>query len=417
MKSDEILFALQSEVKKETPQANPYTPNGFLRGLLNSIAKSLEDLYTYSDKQTDNYFIQTADFNSLFKRANELGVTMQVAEKSYGRINFIGNVGAVLPAETAINTQDGQSFITTETAIIREYAINVEALTSSHGVVTITSTNHNLTNNSQIAIVSSTINKTYTPSVVNKDTFTIMEQEPLNISDIIITSIFGVAHCVSQIGGVKSNIPPNTPLKFENLLPDIQDECYVVYNGFSGGADADDIESFRDRLLDRVRNPQAPFSDNHIKATIKDKIPTVTRVKLVQDYPSNGQLTVFIMEDYNPLKIPSADTLSKAKEAILSIKSAFIHSDNILVKSPIRVPINIAIKDIDKLSFEDKDKIKQAIIELYDTQEIGDKVTTDEIVSVIRTTLSGYRFELIEPRYANDLQQDQVASVDDVKFI
>ena len=128
-------------------------------------------------------------------------------------------------------------------------------------------------------------------------------------------------------------------------LTDVDDTCYLDYNGLSGGLDLEEDDDLRIRLLERTSSFTAPFTVGGIPIFIKQNVPGVTRMWVQAATPSAGYVTIYFTRDKDANIIPSSARALDVKNAIIEedtgIKPANVAESYVVVTPPTAVPINI----------------------------------------------------------------------------
>jgi len=116
-------------------------------------------------------------------------------------------------------------------------------------------------------------------------------------------------------------------------------------SGLSGGADEEDIESFRARVLYRKRNPPQGGAASDYAGWVLAAVPTATRV-FVDSYSDNARAVwlQFLVSD-QPNGIPSAGQIAAA-QAYVSDPIRRPVTARVFVTTPIAQPVDIVIADL-----------------------------------------------------------------------
>lgn len=119
----------------------------------------------------------------------------------------------------------------------------------------------------------------------------------------------------------------------------------VTTDGLRGGAEVENDQSFRQRIIDKRRNPPHGGSPAEYKGWARE-VPGVTRVYVKRASPQPGSVTiVFMMDDTYADGIPSgadeAAVLAHLEAPDVAPSNADIH-----VTGPVAVPVNITITQL-----------------------------------------------------------------------
>lgn len=145
---------------------------------------------------------------------------------------------------------------------------------------------------------------------------------------------------VSVNNGKTTTARPGTPLAAASGVEGATSAIAVGARGFTGGADLEDIERFRSRILFRKRNPPhggAP-ADYVIWATER---PGVTRVFVERRWSGPGTLRLFfLMDDDRPDGIPTLDDVEAMQAHIDALAPA---GAVVSVQAPVPVPVDLTL--------------------------------------------------------------------------
>lgn len=114
----------------------------------------------------------------------------------------------------------------------------------------------------------------------------------------------------------------------------------VASDGLRGGADTESAQSFRQRILDRKRNPPHGGSPAEYKGWARE-VTGVSRVFPKRASPGPGSVTVvFMMDDVYSDGIPSATDEAIVLEHLEEVAPA---NADIFAVGPVAVPINVSV--------------------------------------------------------------------------
>lgn len=114
----------------------------------------------------------------------------------------------------------------------------------------------------------------------------------------------------------------------------------VTDDGLRGGADLESAQSFRQRILDRKRNPPHGGSPAEYKAWARE-VTGVTRVFPKRASPAPGSVTVvFMMDDIYADGIPSPTDEAAVLDHLEEVAPA---NADIYAVGPVAVPVNVSV--------------------------------------------------------------------------
>lgn len=142
---------------------------------------------------------------------------------------------------------------------------------------------------------------------------------------------------VSLVGGYAGNCAANTSLRLTRAIAGIGSSATVI--SLAGGADAEGIESFRERVIFRWRNPPQAGALHDYIAWARESHPAVTRAWAYRSEMGANTVTVRVVTDHDPAGlIPSAPLLAQVQAYIRALMPA---TPELYVVAPIAVPVPI----------------------------------------------------------------------------
>ncbi len=178
----------------------------------------------------------------------------------------------------------------------------------------------------------------------------------------------------------------NEEVTFTTTITNIDSTARIIYNGLSGGTNLETSEELRQRVLKIIQEPQAPLNVNNIKILLIEAIPTITntnRIKVYENTPANGSVTVYFVEDSKSNILPDTATQSLAKNTIISIKDAFVKDDEIIVNAPTLNPQNFTFSSLNPNTSTMRSTIKANIEDYFNNLNIGDKIVKNDYLAFI----------------------------------
>lgn len=128
---------------------------------------------------------------------------------------------------------------------------------------------------------------------------------------------------VSLVGGYAGNCVPGTELRLTRAVAQIGSSVKVGADGITGGADAESIESFRERVLFRWRNPPQGGALHDYVAWAREAHPAVTRVWAYSNEMGANTITVRLVCDHDPAGlIPTQAVLDEVAAYIRTVMPA-----------------------------------------------------------------------------------------------
>lgn len=128
-------------------------------------------------------------------------------------------------------------------------------------------------------------------------------------AELILTGSTGTVGVTAQVAGSSSNLAEGSKLTLLSPVTGIQVTLTVGAGGLSGGADRQDIDGLRARVLERLRKPPMGGSLSDYARWAKEAHPSVTRVWVTEHEQGAGSVTVRVACDNEATPIPSAEVL------------------------------------------------------------------------------------------------------------
>lgn len=144
--------------------------------------------------------------------------------------------------------------------------------------------------------------------------------------------------------GASGNTPAGTPLQIVSGVTDAAGDASVAVSAdIIGGADVEDIETFRSRILFRKRYPPHGGSASDYVQWASDVIG-VTRVFVERLWAGAGSVRVFVlMDDLYADGIPPIDAVARVADYIETLRPA---GALVTVAAPSRVVVNVQISGL-----------------------------------------------------------------------
>lgn len=275
---------MKADVQRSAPDSNPYLTVHWLRSLIASIARRLFDFYLDLRRTERRLFPDTADDETALQWGDIYVGPKNPASTSSGTLVATGTVGGTIGIGATL-TAGGIDYITTTADTISLLALSVVSITRVATVATVTTdVDHNLAPAVPVTIAGADqaeYNVTDAEiTVTGLNTFTYeVTGAPTTPATGTITASFTTATVdVDSIDfGAGTNLDAGTPVTLQSPIVDVDDTLFVTFGAVGGGTDEEATPAYKDRYLDKIRNPVAHFNEADIAATAKE-VPGVTRV-------------------------------------------------------------------------------------------------------------------------------------------
>lgn len=140
--------------------------------------------------------------------------------------------------------------------------------------------------------------------------------------------------------GIRGNTLPSAPLTLETPIAGVG-AFTVGAAGLVGGVDAETDASFRQRILDVLRNPPHGGSPGEFK-TWALQVAGVTRVFIQRATPEPGSVTVLAMMDDSIYSdgIPGPADVARVESHLATVAPS---AAKLVVAAPVAVPVNVTL--------------------------------------------------------------------------
>ena len=371
------------EIFKKLKTDFEYVTGFIYKGLVQAIgagfASRLSEFTDKLDFIKKQAFTATADKDYLYLDASDL-LPPKPAEIAEGLVAFYGEVGGVIPASSELKDDDGV-FKTKSDVTIAELTLNGVA-SVTNGIAQVTVVNQ-LTNTT--ALVNS-VSKAIT--IIDGNTIQFEAGDVADTDAVEIKVNTALASVLADEAGVDENRSLNDVLRLKISIELVNTECGVVE--IIGGVDDEDVEDYRQRVIEFKSNPQAPFSAPHIEATIKEDNNTIRFVWVKGGEVVEGAVNAVCLNENYGL---TANESTNALASMVSIKSAPTAESALSITSPTVTGFDIVIEDLlpasDGLKNEIEKNLKYFFLEAKDADFYEKEITTGNIESIIYRTING----------------------------
>lgn len=395
-----FILAVNAGETDSSKHIDPNIRNSFALGLVKSMSVGFDENNDNIKDVLKQLFPQTATDEYLELWASWFGLSRKDPVKAEGYAVFTGVASTSIPNATAIQKADGTQYETQATATISAQTIGIATLTRSGSTATATTaTNHNLATGMSITIAGasqSEYNITATIVVISNTQFTYtVSGSPATPATGTITASFTSAYVqIKALAyGVNGNSAGGSQLSLVSPIVDVNDVCFLSYDGLYLGLDAETDDQLRERLTERCSNFTAPFTASGLPIFIKEKIAGITRIWVQTATPSAGYTTIYFTRDNDANIIPTSAQANAVKNAIIDvetgIKPANTPDNYVVVSAPTAVSINITFSSLSPNTTAMKSAITQALTDYFKSPQInvGGDITLNEINALIYSVI------------------------------
>lgn len=362
----EHIESIKTDFQRENTSANALTKNNWVGSMLTGLGlRNWDFIYQLKFLQKE-LFLPTA-VRTLPIFGVWYGLPRNQATQSVGNIVAVGTLASTVPISTQLQNSAGAKYQTTAPGTIVANSLSVSTMTRSGSTVTVTTAvDHELSSQTDVDIsgaVETDYNGTHSINVTDSNifTFTISATPSTPATGTILADQDSILIPVESINnGNVLNLTAGDALTLSVPISGVNSTLRVDYAGLTGGADAESNDDYRDRLLDRARNPVAHFNAADIINQAK-KVPGVTRGWVKEYDPAPGSLKFYFVRDNDASIIPGAGAITTTKNKILEIKPATVADSAVDVLAPTAVTVNFAFTSITPDTTEMRLAIEAAI--------------------------------------------------------
>ena len=322
--ANDFILAVNAGQLDSSKHIDTNIRNSGVRGLVNSMAAGFDENNDLIVKLLLQLLPQTATGIYLERWASWFGITRLSAVKATGNMVFTGTATTSIPSGTLIQKADNTEYTTLTTVPISAQTINVTSITRSGTIATVTTPNsHNLATGVTVTMagaVETDYNIAAVITVTSTTTFTYtVAGSPSTPATGTITTSFTTAFIgvISSDFGDEGNSAGGSQLTLTSPISNVDNTCYVPFNGLINGLDIETDDALRVRLQERTSNFTAPFTKAGIPVFIRNAVAGVTRIWVKNATPSAGYVTIYFTRDNEANIIPTSAQATTVKNAII----------------------------------------------------------------------------------------------------
>ena len=318
----QIVERVRADIVSLLPDLDPTIPSSFIRAMVESFAVRINAANLLTDQAVREAFPQTATGANLERFAE--GISRNPASSASGNIVLFGTALAIVPLETALTSTAGEVYRTLSSVTLSNQTIGVTSLSSAGGLATAIANGHALATGQDVTIsgaVDAEYNGTFKITVIDENTFSYpVDGSPNSPTSGGITAAYSgsLAAIRSEGEGIATNLVSGAKLSIASPISGVSSTALVRFDGITGGADLEDDENLRSRILEVRAAIPANFSQDSITLRAR-RIPGVTRVAVQPATPEPGDVTVLFVRDGDTNIIPSAVDVEAVRQELLLI--------------------------------------------------------------------------------------------------
>lgn len=294
----EVIDRITSDVVSRLPDSGSFLFVSFFKSLVTGFGLRIYNVYSKIPIIITQFYATTAQNEYLLQIGEQWGVSRNVATGSSGNIVLTGTSGTIIPNGTLFNSAGGLVYESPSNATILQSTVNVASMSRVGTTVTVNFTgNHNLASGIVIDNITGASPSDFNASnvqitVTSQKQFTFTQAGTSGSASGTIVAQWTTASLVidSQSQGQNTNMAAGSILNLASPILGIDNQAYVDFGEISGGADIEDLEDYRARLLFRIRNPKTLFNNSDI-ITKAQTVSGVSRVWVFNPDSAVGNMT------------------------------------------------------------------------------------------------------------------------------
>lgn len=397
----DVSRSLQTYVRAELPKLDP-TPSrrSKIGAWVKSKASALHDWYVALKTWADTEPWPQKSSAAFFPTGWWIDITKlprRPAAAAQGRVVVTGTSGTLVPAGTTW-VANGNTYTTDA-----DCTIATQSLAGTSSIVSVsrgrfvTSEPHDLATGQIMAFtgcVDSALNGSFSIEVMDATAIEYvvsgagsnpLEPNPRASGTWATTTI------TAGVLGPSGNLSLGGQLTLASSVANLDTTARVTFDGIADGADVEDLESWRARVLAALGTDFGMFSADEIKE-VAMTVPGVTRVFVrkpmrivTPGYPLEGQVRVAFLREHDVDPIPSALEVSQVRAALQKLIPAHMVADDCDVLAPERYPLQVRFRSIAPDSAGMRDSIEANIRQwLKEEATWGGSVSNEGLRCAIR---------------------------------
>lgn len=399
-----LFNVFSSKFKEKKPEIDPTVEGSWSFSFGQSVAAVGFAFVILIKQLLKQFFPQTAtgDFLSLWGSYDDL--TLLDPTSSIGSIAITGIDTTVITAGESWQGSTGIFYQNSVPATITALTIVIDALTSSGTVATAKTTSSHKLATGMTVVMSGASESQYNVSdaviaVISETEFTytiIATTSPATGSPIVDVTFASVT-VQSTTNGAIANLNSGSILDYQGSIVGVDSTGIADFLGLQGGADIEEQEAFRARILLSRASQEGVFTNTQIELAALS-VSGNTRVYIQNPNSDDleatdpilpGQVRIYILRDDDDPITPLDPTLTLTKKAIIEQGKlpANQWTDDVFVLAPTLLPIDFDFSVLDP----DTGTMRIAIenqIKAYFTDEapFGEDIDEDVLRGVIIQT-------------------------------
>lgn len=393
----------QNYIRAELPELSAVGQRrSFVSGLTRGFYSAVHDLYVAFKKYADHEpFPQTAT-EGFFAGGwwiDITGLSRKPAAPPKGTVVVTGTAGTAVPAGTQL-TANGLTYrVENSVSIVEQTLRGTSSIVNILRGRFVTEEPHLLATGMTVSIngaIDESLNGSFEIEVI--DTTTI--EYPLSTAvtglpiepNTVLTATWANAVVVGDVTGPAGNLTSGSVLTVASAVSGLNATARVCFDGIIDGADLENLESWRDRVLDGLAVDYGTFTPDEIRIVAKT-VPGVTRVFVrrptrepTPGYPLEGQTKIAFLREDDADPIPSAAEVEQVRQVIYDrLVPAHMVRDDCIVMAPERYNLAVRLRFISPDTPGMRQSIRDHLLEFLALKATwGGSLKIDDIKCAIR---------------------------------
>lgn len=390
---EQLIETARAEFRRQLPNVDPTVFGSWSRGFIDGCGAMAHALGFVVRDLEQEMFPQTATDEFLDRWGVYEDLPRNPATGASGFVSLNGTVATTINAGEQFTGSNDVVYSVISPAAVEVVALLLSSLTRSGTTATaITPTPHRLATGMTVTIsgaAQAQYNISAAVTVIGANTFTYqVAGAPATpaTGSITETSDFASLNVQATTTGPGTNLLAGATMNVS--LAGLGELAYVQFGGIGGGADIENNDDYRSRIIESRSNISGVFTEDQIKIAART-IPGNTRVFVKRPVtalgsgtqglpsysPAAGQVVVIILRDDDANIIPTQSVLDQTKDAIIALGKLPAHTraDDVFVLAPTAQVENFVFSAISPNTETMKTSIKNQLTAFFQ-----DSVTFEE---------------------------------------
>lgn len=420
----QIVARIRADVAALLPGSDPTLENSLLDAIVTSAGSRISDMYLDLSRLLNELFPQTASGEFLDFFGEVFDASRLPATAASGNAVFNGTASTLVPLGTEFTSEDGVLYTSTAAVNVTASNQNISTLTRVGQTVTATfASAHGVASGITITIsgaVETDYNGTFVATVTAADeleyTITGTPTTPAT-GTIELDADIAIVPMTANETGDDGNRSSGSNISPTSTIVGLTSPGFADFAGIIGGADLEDDDSYRERIIIERSSIEALFNAAEIEEQALT-VPGVTRVFVQEITPAVGQVSIWFMRDDDATVIPNASKVAEVKDKILEIKPAHTDDADVIVAAPAPVTADFTFTALSPDSPELREAVTSNLTAFFREQVTFEETIEEaEYQSVIFTTIDPTTGQKVESFTLSSPSGDIVVTTGEIAIL